>query len=134
LIVSLIIKILIEFAKLKKEGKEIQDLIAEYKDPLEEKELRFKILEEDFKSYGQELIKDLENYLDKKEDWEKVEPNYEGIRINCENPNEKGWFLLRLSLHDPKIVVNIESDIKNGAEKIERKLLSFLHNFKGLDL
>jgi len=130
----LIIKILIEFAKLKKEGKEIQDLIAEYKDPLEEKELRFKILEEDFKSYGQELIKDLENYLDKKEDWEKVEPNYEGIRINCENSNEKGWFLLRLSLHDPKIVVNIESDIKNGAEKIERKLLSFLHNFKGLDL
>jgi len=130
----LIIKILIEFSRLKKGGKNIQDLIAEYKDPLEEKELRFKILEEDFKNYGQEVIKDLENYLGQKGDWEKVEPNYEGIRINCKNSYEKGWFLLRLSLHDPKIVVNIESDIKNGAEKIERKLLSFLHNFKGLDL
>jgi len=130
----LIIKILIEFSKLKTKGKNIQDLIAEYKDPLEEKELRFKILEEDFKKYGQDVIKDLEKYVSQEERWEIVEPNYEGIRINCEDPDEKGWFLLRISLHDPKLVVNIESDIKNGVEKIEKKLISFLHNFKGLDL
>ncbi|MDW7667237.1 MAG: phosphomannomutase/phosphoglucomutase [Bacillota bacterium] len=130
----LIIKILIEFARLRKEGKNIQDLIVGYKDPLEEKELRFKILEEDFKKYGHEVIKDLEEYVSQINEWEVVEPNYEGIRINCEDPDEKGWFLLRLSLHDPKVVVNIESDVKNGVEKIENKLLGFLHNFKGLDL
>jgi phosphomannomutase len=130
----LIIKILIEFSRLKKKGENIQDLIEDYQDPLEEKELRFKISVEDFKSYGQEVIKDLEDYVSQVEGWEIVKPNYEGIRINCEDHDEKGWFLLRLSLHDPKVVVNIESDVENGVEIIERKLLKFLHNFKGLDL
>ena len=128
----LIVKLLIEFSKIKNENKNFSDLIKDYKDPLEEKEIRIKILEKDFKSYGQEVIKDLENFIKIQDDWTKVEPNYEGVRVNCEEG--EGWFLLRLSLHDPKIVINIESDKEDGTNVIEERIMRFLHNFKGLDL
>ena len=49
--------------------------------------------------------------------WEVVSPNYEGIRVKCNNEDEKGWFLLRLSLHDPVMPLNIESDIEGGVNK-----------------
>lgn len=128
----LIVKLLIEYAKLKDEGKKFGDLIEGYEDPLEEKEIRIKINEEDFKGYGHEVIKDLESYIKLQKSWYKEEPNYEGVRVNCEE--SEGWFLLRLSLHDPKIVINIESDIEKGTELIEEKIMEFLHNFKGLEL
>jgi phosphomannomutase len=128
----LIVKLLIEYAKLKDEDKKFGDLIEGYEDPLEEKEIRIKINKEDFKSYGQEVIRDLENYIKIQKNWYKEEPNYEGVRVNC--GEAEGWFLLRLSLHDPKIVINIESDREKGAELIEEKIMEFLHNFKGLDL
>ena len=37
-----------------------------------------------------------------------VEPNYEGIRINFKNHEVNGWCLLRKSLHDPQMPLNIE--------------------------
>ena len=45
----LITKIIILFVNLKAQGKDLNSLIADLKEPLEEKELRFKILEENFK-------------------------------------------------------------------------------------
>ena len=77
----LIAKILVQMARLKKEGKTIDELIADLQEPLEAKEYRMKILAEDFKEYGNRLIEALKEYAAKQPGWQ-VEPNnYEGIRV-----------------------------------------------------
>ena len=44
-----------------------------------------------------------------------------------------GWFLLRLSLHDPILPLNIESDREHGARTIARQLAPFLAQQVNID-
>ena len=46
------------------------------------------------------------------------------VRVSV--PAEKGWFLLRMSLHDPLMPLNIESDRAGGADAILAQLRPFL--------
>ena len=46
-------------------------------------------------------------------------PNYEGVRVNYKvPPASQGWFLLRKSLHEPFMSLDIESDTEGGADAI----------------
>jgi phosphomannomutase len=128
----LIVKILIEMSKLKKEGKDIDYLIKNLKHPKESKEIRIKIADDDFKAYGQSVIDNLKESSRKVEGWNIEPQNYEGIKINC--AKEEGWFLLRLSLHEPLLALNIESDIEGGVEGILKTLNSFLSTYDGLNM
>lgn len=127
-------KIVIKMAQLRKQHHTLESLIEALPRPAESREYRLKILEEDFKSAGETVIKELEEFAKETEGWEIVTPNYEGIRISCTNDNEKGWFLMRLSLHDPVIPINIESDIEGGVKNIASKLVDFLRNKSYLDI
>jgi hypothetical protein len=49
-------------ACLGKAGKNIDDLISTLDEPLEERELRFKIKADDFRSYGKDVIEKLTEY------------------------------------------------------------------------
>lgn len=91
--------------------KELQDLISDLRQPEESKEIRFKITNADFKAYGQSVLEDLQTAASSQEGWEIVAPNHEGIRVACTSAGERGWFLLRQSLHDPVLPLNIESDV-----------------------
>ena len=123
----LVSKLLVELARAKQSGKVLTDLIAELKEPAESKEYRLKILAEDFKAHGEKVIQDLETFVGQQSDWDLVPNNYEGIRVACAD----GWFLLRLSLHDPVLPLNIESDVEGGVAQIKRRLANF---FKTVDL
>lgn len=128
----LVVKILVEMARLKKEDKDISELIKDLKHPIESEERRIKITCEDFKQYGESIIEDLKEYATKFDGWS-IEPNnYEGIKINC--IKECGWALLRVSLHEPLFVINIESDIKGGVKSIFSKLEAFMKNYINLAL
>ena len=48
--------------------------------------------------------------------------------------NGDGWFLLRLSVHDPIMPLNVESDSEGGVKIICDKLGEFLKTTTGLDL
>ena len=122
-------KIVIEAALLKREGKHIEDLIADLKDPLEAKEVRFKVLAEDFSSYAQEVLDFIEAEAPKKEGWKLELPNYEGVRVNVPG----GWFLLRKSLHDPVMPLNIESDIEGGVDSTLGEIKKLLERFDKLE-
>ena len=63
-----------------------------------------------------------------------VPKNYEGVRVACTVPEEDGWFLLRLSLHDPVLPLNIESNVAGGVAQIAGRLRSFFTTQTGLDL
>jgi phosphomannomutase len=126
----LIAKLLIEAARLHQRGKTLHHHIATLSSPKETKEIRFKIKTEDFALYGQQVLSDLIQLLTTQEGWFLIEPNYEGIRVQCQLPEEEGWFLLRMSLHDPVMPLNIESNVNGGVKKIENRLLRLLRKYK----
>jgi phosphomannomutase len=45
----------------------------------------------------------------------------------------EGWALLRLSLHDPQMPLNIESRKKGGAKEIAQQVQELLAGFDALD-
>lgn len=131
----LVAKILIKMAKLRNEGgKTLSDLIADLEVPYESIEKRIKINSEDFKNYGLSVLEDLKEYINQVSGWS-IEPNnYEGVRVNCDRENGNGWFLLRLSLHEPVMPLNIESDEEGGVNKIITKLTEFLKKYNKLTI
>jgi phosphomannomutase len=130
----LVSKLLIELAKSRLAGKFLTDLIANLQEPVESQELRIKIAADDFQAYGNRVIDRMQAFAASQSDWKIVPNNYEGVRIACTSENESGWFLLRLSLHDPVIPVNIESNVAGGVDRIEQRLLSFLKTQEALNL
>jgi len=108
-------------------------LISNLKQPSESSEFRFTITEENFGTYGEQVLKEVEQKISKEDGWEVVSPNYEGLRVRCSAPNERGWFLLRMSLHDPVMPLNIESNVEGGVQTIAVKLLKLLVDCEGLN-
>lgn len=127
-------KIIIKMAQLNKEGKSIESLTASLKEPVEETEIRFEILEDDFRVCGERIINDLTAYAEKAEGWILADDNREGVRVSFGENDGNGWFLLRLSVHDPIMPLNIESDSEGGVEIIKSKLYKFLETTKGLKI
>ena len=134
----LVSKLLVELARARKAGKLITDLIADLKEPAESEEFRLKILVDDFKTHGNGVIEDLRSHIanqsgETQPDWNIVPNNYEGVRVACSAPDEDGWFLLRLSLHDPVLPLNVESNVAGGVAKICDRLTQFFTNITDLD-
>jgi phosphomannomutase len=127
-------KLLIELAKSRLAGQSLPDLIANLTEPIESSEFRIKITTDDFRTYGNQVIEQLQSFAASQPDWQIVPNNYEGVRISCTAPTENGWCLLRLSLHDPVMPLNIESNVAGGVEQIRDRLLVFLQNMESLDV
>jgi phosphomannomutase len=130
----LVSKLLIELAKSKLAGKSLTDLIANLQEPLESEEFRIKMGVEDFKALGDRVIKQLQDFAATQANWEVVANNYEGVRVSCKSDDEDGWFLLRLSLHDPVMPLNIESNVQGGVAQIAKRLISFFQAIDSLDI
>lgn len=129
----LVTKLLIELARGKKEGYTLQSLISDLEEPAESIEFRMDILQEDFKAYGQCVIDQLNAYAATKAGWSLAENNFEGVRVNLDEEHGNGWFLLRLSLHDPLLPLNIESNTRGGAKIIATELAEFIGKFDKLN-
>lgn len=129
----LVAKLLIKMARLKKENRSLSSLIEKLPEPSESLEFRLPLSHKDFHEYGNRVIFYLGEMAQKETGWTLEQPNYEGIRIRCSSPREKGWFLLRLSLHDPLMPLNIESDVEGGVKTIITRLAGLLKDFKYLD-
>lgn len=122
----LITKIIIKMAQLGTENKTLNDLISTLKEPVESAEIRMRIHDEDFKSVGENIIEKLSAHAQNIPDWHLSPDNYEGVRVSFNEEDINGWFLLRLSVHDPIMPLNIESDTVGGTKKIAEQLLNVL--------
>lgn len=129
----LVTKLLIELARGKKEGYTLASLINALEEPAESVEFRMNILLEDFKDYGQQVIDKLTVYAQNQEGWTLAPNNYEGVRVNLDEAHGNGWFLLRLSLHDPLLPLNIESNTVGGTKVIAKELSKFIAGWDKLD-
>ncbi len=121
----LVTKIVIELAK----GKNLEKIIEGLKLPKEEREVRLNITVPDFKNYGLMVIEKLEEFAKLNPDYVIADDNREGIRVSTEN----GWFLLRLSVHDPVMPLNFESNAIGGVQQDVDALKEFFNSFEGLD-
>ncbi len=130
----LVSKLLIELAKANQTGRSLTDLIAPLKEPQESEEIRIKIGVDEFKAHGESVIAQLEDFVEQQSDWSVVPNNYEGVRVACSSATEDGWFLLRLSLHDPVLPLNIESNVEGGVANIKQRLMTFFSPIESLDL
>ena len=128
----LVTKLLIELARGRKAGYTLESLIADLEEPAESVEFRMNILLDDFKSYGQQVIDELTAYAQTKAGWSLAPSNFEGVRVNLDENHGNGWFLLRLSLHDPLLPLNIESNSAGGAKQIAKELAGFIAGYDKL--
>ena len=129
----LVTRLLINMAQLKKEGKKLENMLSGLAEPKESMEFRMNITTEDFKVYGQKIIDELTAYSKTAPGWHCAPDNHEGIRASFDKNDGDGWFLLRLSVHDPLMPLNIESDSEGGVRIIAKKLCDFLKKYEYLD-
>lgn len=125
------VKLLIAAALAAKEGKALASFIESLEKGFEEREYRFKIAEDDFKSYGKNALATFEQRA--KEKGYQVAPNsYEGVRITFNEEDIQGWLLLRMSLHDPQMPLNIEGNREGDCDKLYKIVLELLEGFDKL--
>ena len=60
--------------------------------------------------------------------------SYEGVRISFDNDEIKGWVLLRLSLHDPVMPLNIEGSREGDCDRLVEVTRELLEGFELLDM
>ncbi len=126
----LAVKLLIAATKAKKEGRELGALIAKLGQPAEGREYRIKIKgQEDFRGYGQKVLETFEERA-KAAGFAIAKPSFEGVRLVFPD----GWALLRMSLHDPNMPVNVESRQAGGCAQIALEVKKLLAGFEALDL
>ena len=126
----LAVKLIIAAAKARAENRTLDDLIVNLRQPAEAREIRIKIKDvDDVKAYGKEVLAAFEERA-KAKSLTIAEPSYEGVRIVFDG----GWALLRMSLHDPNMPLNIEADAAGGADEIERTVKELIRGFDALDL
>lgn len=130
----IVTKIIIKLALLKKEGKNISDLIETLVEPKDEVAIRIKIDLEDFADYGKNILNKFKELVTTDDRYKIVSPNHEGIRVNYDFKGIKGWMLVRMSLHDPVIPINIESTTENGCFEATKEIKEFLSGFEHLVL
>ena len=125
----LVAKILIKMANLAIEDIKLKSLIEDLEEANIKKEFRMDIDLEDYKDYGQQVIDDLKEYVTEIPGWELAPNNYQGVRINT---GGNDWFLLRMSLHDPVLVLNIECDTDKDLNQTLTEIKDFLNRYNAI--
>jgi len=128
------VRCVIEMVRQAKEGKG-RDLssaiLADLKEPLESLEYRLKVSgDEDVMGGMAKVLECFHDWLQAgaggANHWTPEEENYEGWRVSIdEGEGRRGWALLRASLHDPLLVLNIESEVEGGAKRTAAQLMNF---------
>lgn len=130
----LMVKIIIKAAQLRSEGRQLEDLIKDLKEPLEEKSFRLKILADNFREFGNGIIEKIEKTALLKEDWTVADDSREGVKIIFNSPEYDGFFILRMSVHDPVMPLNIESAVQGGVRRISEAVYRELGIYPELDI
>ena len=121
----------------KREGKTVFDPLSDLSEPVEAKVLRLRILdEEDPAASSQEVVEIiLSNTLENPE-WQMAPDSREGVRItfNLDGGIKNAWFQLRMSVHDPMMVLNAESDVPGGVRRVLGELYTLIKDTELLEL
>lgn len=121
----LVTKLLIKAVKMRAEGRKLTELIADLKEPAFAVGHRLSLTGADFKADGQAILDALSSAVAQNDGMELETPNFEGVRVKMGD----GWFLLRLSLHDPLMPLDMQCDSEGCLENMYTFLRTFLAGF-----
>ncbi|MBR2796275.1 MAG: phosphomannomutase/phosphoglucomutase [Clostridia bacterium] len=130
-------RVICEALNRKREGQSVFSLIDDLKEPVESVEIRLPVLEaEDPSAASQEVVETLLSYTLDDPSWQIAQDNREGVRIifNLDGDVNNAWFQLRMSVHDPVMVLNAESDVPGGVKRILGALYALIQDNQSLDL
>ncbi len=127
----LAVKLVIALAKASKAGSKLDSLIADLSTQYVAREVRFKILTDDFKAYGQQCLATFKERAEMAK--YELPESFEGVRIRFRDVCT-GWMLLRASLHDPVMVLNLEGQTETDLEMITGIAQSLVEGFDNLDI
>ncbi len=127
------VKILCEVVRCKRAGKSIEDMLDGLEEAAETGEFRMGIKLEEFKEYGMNVLEEFKIFAKNDDRFHIVEPNYEGVRISFKDEEVQGWLLIRMSLHDPIMPMNIETNNVGGIETVLERIRPFFAGFEHLD-
>ena len=132
----LVTVLLIKAMQLKQQGETLGHLLDGLREPVESTEIRLPVTCEDFAACARSAIEHVLDYASGCEDWHIAPDNREGVRISFDVGGElnSAWFLLRLSVHDPVMPLNAESDVPGGVKAVLAKLYEALGDQEGIDL
>ena len=132
----LVTVLIVKAMQMKQQGKTLGSLIADLREPAESAEIRLNILDSDFRSRGKEAIQRVLDYANTADRWHVAPDNREGVRISfdLQGVQDSAWFLLRLSVHDPVLPLNAESDVPGGVKEMLEELYQVLKPLEGIDL
>ena len=132
----LVTRLICEAMERKRQGLTLGSLIDDLAEPLESVEVRMNIVDEDFRAAGQAVIETILSKTLDDPSWHLAPDNREGVRISFDLDGgvDNAWFLLRLSVHDPVMPLNAESDVKGGVNVMLGKLYELLKDTESLDL
>lgn len=123
-------KIIVEMVNAKENGKNLEDLISNLVDAKESVSFRVKVDDEN----SGKILNDFKNYMRSNKFFQVDNENIEGIRVNNESKHQKGWILIRKSIHDPVLIIYAESYVDNGTKSLIGTVHSFLSKYKFLNL
>ncbi len=132
----LVTRLICEALNRKREGQTLSSLIDELSEPTESVEIRMNILCEDVRTASQDVIERVLSHTLENPEWTLANDNREGVRItfNLDGGVSNAWFQLRLSLHDPVMPLNAESDVSGGVKYMLGQLYALLKGCDELDL
>ena len=132
-------RILCEALNRKREGQTLSHLIEGLKEPVETVEIRLPILEyQDWESEeeAQEIVEIILSHTLENPAWQAAPDSREGVRItfNLDGGINNAWFQLRMSVHDPVMVLHAESDIPGGVKRVLSPLYDLIRDTELLDV
>jgi len=126
----LAVKLIIAAAKARRHNKSLALLIDKLGYPAEAREYRMNIRGlEDYKTYGRGVLEEFREMAEAR-GIQVASPSYEGVRLVFP---DMGWILLRLSLHDPNMPMNIEGKHTGDCEKLLDIAKELVAGFVNLD-
>ncbi|MGP6138957.1 MULTISPECIES: phosphomannomutase/phosphoglucomutase [unclassified Jeotgalibaca] len=116
-------------AKLLMANTDLPALIKDLKQPEETTEYRFVIVEEPIQENGLAVIDRFKAFLAEQADIQLIPDHLEGVRANFAD----GWFILRMSLHEPLLVWTLESDKAGEITPLVEQIMPFFMEQGALD-
>ena len=132
-------RIICEALNRKREGQTLSTLVDDLQEPVESLELRLPIRpREDWEpeEEAQEIVEILLSHTLDHPEWQMAPDSREGVRItfNLDGGVNNAWFQLRMSVHDPVMVLNAESAVPGGVKRILTELYALIGGSETVDL
>ncbi len=123
-------KIIVRLVELKSENKDFSDILELLKTEKEFDELRLPLIEQKNEYQNlQKLFSYIKNNIKNIKGCEIDKNNVDGLRLNFSSQWQDGWCLLRKSMHEPSLVLFVESYVTNGLNTILSAIKPFFDRF-----